>query len=119
MQKPLKSKNEQELFALQDGVLKMKRETERSIVFHFKDYRENLKFQYIFRLVEAMSNSLYEALLDRFQIYVTDFSSMIELIKDERTDKEEAVGILKEMEASSREIINRIELVREKVEAIV
>ena len=119
LKKPIQGKNEQEILALQDGVLRIKRETERSIIFLFKDYRENVKFQYIFKLVEAISNSFYEALLDRFQAYVTDLSNIVELINDKRIDKEQASEILKEMELTSRGVNDRISMIREKIESTV
>ena len=117
--KPIQSKNEDEIRALRGGVLRVKRETERSIVFHFKDYQENIKFQYINKLVEAVSKSLYESLLDRFQAYVTDLSNIVELINNKLIDKKQATEILKEMEQSSREIGDRINIIREKIESTV
>lgn len=117
--KPIQSKNEDEIRALRGGVLRVKRETERSIVFHFKDYQENIKFQYINKLVEAVSKSLYESLLDRFQAYVTDLSNIVELINNKLIDKKQATEILKEMEQSSREIDDRINIIREKIESTV
>ena len=117
--KPIQSKNEDEMRALKGGVLRVKRETERSIVFHFKDYQENIKFQYINKLVEAVSKSLYESLLDRFQAYVADLSNIVELINNKLIDKKQATEILNEMEQSSREIDDRINIIREKIESTV
>lgn len=117
--KPIQSKNEDEMRALKGGVLRVKRETERSIVFHFKDYQENIKFQYINKLVEAVSKSLYESLLDRFQAYVADLSNIVELINNKLIDKKRTTEILNEMEQSSREIDDRINIIREKIESTV
>ncbi len=117
--KSIQSKNEDEIRALRGGVLRVKRETERSIVFHFKDYQENIKFQYINKLVEAVSKSLYESLLDRFQAYVTDLSNIVELINNKLIDKQRTTEILREMEQSSREIDGRINIIREKIESTV
>ncbi|MBW2621219.1 MAG: hypothetical protein JRC56_07820, partial [Deltaproteobacteria bacterium] len=114
--KPIQSKNEQEVLALKDGVLRMKRETEKSVVYHFKDYQENIKFQYIYKLIEAASNSLYEALTDRFRAYVADLSNIVELINNKLIDKQQASEILKEMEQTSIEIDGRINIIREKIE---
>ncbi|MBU0987102.1 MAG: dynamin family protein [Proteobacteria bacterium] len=116
LKKPIQGK--EEVLALEDGVLRMKRETEKSIIFLFKDYRENIKFQYFLKLIEAVSNNLYEALLDRFQAYVTDLSNMVELVSQKRFDKEQASEILKEMELTARQINQRIDAVREKIETI-
>jgi len=96
----------------------VKRETEKSVVFHFKDYQENIKFQYIYKLIEAASNSLYEALTDRFRVYVTDLSDILELINNKLVDKQRAFEILKEMEQTSLRIDERINIIREKLESI-
>ena len=116
LKKPIQSKNEQEVLALKDGVLRMKRETEKSVVYHFKDYQENIKFQYIYKLIEAASNSLYEVLTDRFRAYVADLSNILELINNKLIDKQQASEILKEMEQTSIEIDGRINVIREKIE---
>ena len=118
LKKPIQGKNEQEVLALKDGVLRVKRETEKSVVFHFKDYQENIKFQYIYKLIEVASNSLYESLIDRFRVYVTDLSDMVELINNKLVDKKQASEILKEMEQTSVRIDGRINIIREKLESI-
>jgi GTPase SAR1 family protein len=115
LKKPLQTKNEQEMMALKDGVLRMKRETEKSVGFHFKDYQENIKFQYIYKLIEAASNRLYETLVDRFQIYGTDLSDIVERINNKLINKKQASEILKNMEQTSMEIDGRINIIREKV----
>jgi len=116
LKKSNQGKNKEEILALKNGVLRIKRETERSIIFLFKDYRENIKFQYIFKLVEAVSNNLYEALVDRFQAYVTDLSSVVELISDKKVDKQRTSEHLHEMELAARQISQRINSIREKIE---
>ena len=119
IKKPVQRKNESEILALKDGVLQMKRETERSIIFFFKDYQENLKFQYIFKLVEAVSNKLYDALLDRFQAYVADLSNLVALISNKKLDKQRTSELLKEMELISQEISQKITAVREEIDSTV
>lgn len=104
------------ILALKDGVLRMKRETEKSIIFHFKNYRENIKFQYIFKLTEGVSNNLYEVVVNRFQAYVTDLSSITELVREKRIDKEMTVAELIKMETAAREINIQIAEFRERIE---
>ena len=118
LKKPIQSKNEQGVLALKDGVLRVKRETEKSVIFHFKDYQENIKFQYIYKLIEAASNSLYETLIDRFRFYVADLSDIVELINNKQVDKQRASEILKEMEQTSMGIDGRINIIREKIKSI-
>ena len=114
--KPIQIQNEEEIRAIKDGVVRIKRETERSIIFLFKDYRENIKFQYLFRLVEAVSNKLYGTLLERFQTYVADLSNVVELVGDKRLDKERTSEHMRAMELTVRGINHRIKAVRDKID---
>ena len=116
LKKPIKKKKQEEFMALKDGVKRMKRETEASVVAHFSDYRENIKFQYVFKLVDALSNSLYDGLLDRFQTYFTDHTRMVELIDEQRLDREQASGALETMSQTSKEILSRIDGIRHQIE---
>lgn len=115
LKKPLQTKNEEQVLALKDGVLRMKRETEKLVVFHFKDYQENIKFQYIYKIIEAASNSLYETLIDRFQVYGTDLSNIVKLINNKLINKQQVSEILKNMEQTSMGIDGRINIIREKI----
>ncbi|UCD33716.1 MAG: dynamin family protein [Desulfobacterales bacterium] len=115
LKKSIRDSSEGELLALKYSILRMKRETERSVVFHFKDYRENIKFQYIFKLVEAVSNSHYQTLLNRFQSHASDLSDIVDLIDNKKIDKEHASDILLEMGLISKNIKNRIRNNRENI----
>ena len=53
-----------ELKALENALSRMKRETAKSIVFHLKDYRENLKFSYFFKLVELVAENFAQQMAD-------------------------------------------------------
>ncbi len=115
LKKPIERKNEEGILALQAGVLRMKRETERSMAFFFKDYQENIKFQYMYKIVEAVSNSLYESLIDRFQAYAADLSNIVELINDKLIDKEQASTTLQEMAITTGKIEEKINTVCENI----
>ena len=90
----------EEVQALKYGVERMKKETERSLQFHFKDYRENIKFGYVFKMVEAASNQISEGLLERFETYENDLDEMVALIDASQSDKAR-------QEASFREVAAR------------
>jgi hypothetical protein len=94
LKKPTAQENEEEIQALKHGVKQMKRETERSIVSHFKDYKENIKFQYLFQLVDAISENIHQTLLERFKGYDTDLSKIVEQMNTDRIDKEEVIESL-------------------------
>jgi len=53
--------------SLDDSVRRIKEQLRESIAAHLLDYKENLKYQYFFKLVDAVSDSLYETLVDRMR----------------------------------------------------
>jgi GTPase SAR1 family protein len=112
LKKPIQNEKEGEILALRDGVKRIKQETERSIIFYLKNYKENLKFQYIFKLVEEASNCLHETLIDRFYLFTTDISGMAALIGEEQSGKEKILDILESMEDPSRKILEEIDQIR-------
>jgi GTPase SAR1 family protein len=107
--RPIQNDREGEIFALRDGIKRIKRETERSLVFHLGDYRENLKFQYIFKLVDVASNNLHDILLDRFQIFTSDISELMDLIGKQHEVKEKALEALAVMDSSIPEIAYKLD----------
>ena len=52
--------------ALQDAMRRIKRETERSVRFQLKSYRENIKYQYFIKLIDAVSAHMQKMLEERF-----------------------------------------------------
>ena len=108
----------QAVSALKDSSRQMKRETRRSIRFHFKDYRENLKFQYIFKLLDASAKEIYDALFDRFRMYATDLSQTAELMGKEKIDRHQASALLAKMQQDVSNIQMRIDQARNKIEAL-
>ncbi len=115
MKQPIQNDRKDEVMALDDGVKQMKKETLGSVLYHMKDYQENLKFQYFHRLIDACTESLYESLLDRFQAYATDLTEIAGLINRRQIDKERAEDILKGMEISARKIQERLLVVQNEI----
>jgi hypothetical protein len=118
LKKPVQRKNEEEIFALRDGILRMKLEMEKSVISHLKDYQENIKFQYIYRLVEAESNSLYESLLARFHVYGEDLSNIVDLINNKMIDREQTSEMMKTLAVNCSEMGEKINGFREEIETI-
>ena len=116
LKKPLKGRREEGIQALRDGLKRIKRETERSVRFHFKDYGENVKFQYVLRLVDAASGALYEALLDEFQAYFSDLSRMAELASRERSAQEKTVADLDRRAVEAQALAEQIDRLRETLD---
>ena len=118
LKKPADNHGEHAIRALKDSSRQMKRETRRSILFHFKDYRENMKFQYIFKLLDAASRELHESLFDRFRIYATDLSQTVELMDQKKIDRHKASELLTKIQQDLNNIQSKIDLTREKIEKL-
>jgi GTPase SAR1 family protein len=110
--KPLGHEQEGELQALKDGVRRMKHETQKSIEFTFKDYRENIKYQYMLKLADCSADHLYARLLDQFQAYVGDLSSFIKIMGEKETDKAELSNMLARLESSTVHIDQSIAAIK-------
>ncbi len=108
LKKPILKEKQDAFQALEDGVRRLKRETEQSVLYYFKNYKENIKFQYLFKLVEVIAAALHQRMIDRFQAYITDLSALTDLLDEKRIDKERIHGILEDVgrkaEASSATI---------------
>ena len=91
--------------ALRDSLSKVKRETTSALLSHFKDYRENLKFQYLFKLVDAVSGRLLESFTDGFRVYGTDIEKTLSLMGDQKGRKDSAKEALSSM-GPELEILN-------------
>lgn len=116
VRKLLKRSNKKEagISALKDSIKKIKREAERSVAFTLNDYRENLKFQYLFKLIEAISGDLYEKLTGNFAAFSTDISNMVQLVDGKRDKGEKTMKGLESIEEKSQAILNRLNHLKEK-----
>ena len=103
--------------AMEDALRRMKRETARSVVFHLKDYRENLKFQYFYNLVEAVSASFSQTVLEHFQASFSDLSAIVERIGTSQGDQEKARQIIDDMERTARDLTGKIDRLRLEIES--
>jgi len=115
IRKPVADGRHEEIQALKDSVERMKKETERSLLFHFKDYRENIKFRYIFQMVESAATQISDVLLDRFQTYEDDLTQMAALIDATQADKLSRSDVLREFAAGTDLLYQRAQSLREAV----
>ena len=115
LKKPVEGDAAEQLKALKDGVRRMKREMERSVIAHFKDYQENVKFQYVLRLADHAARSLFETLTEHFQGYATDLKQLLGSIGEERVDKEKIDHALEAVNQVIMEIKSRIQDLRQQV----
>jgi hypothetical protein len=112
----MQSRQADQTHALKDGMERIKRETERSIVSHFTDYRENLKFQYIFKLADAAFTSLLECLVDRFDAYSTDMTRITQRADGHQSDTDRISQALNNMRLQSRDIAEQLAGIRKEME---
>ncbi len=105
--------------ALIVSIRRIKAETERAINAHFKDYKENIKFQYMQRLAILAGNQLQENLTDQFKIYVGDVSQLMAAVNDKRSDKEQVDSELATIEKAITSVIENIAQVRQQMVALI
>ncbi|QTA79709.1 Dynamin superfamily protein [Desulfonema limicola] len=116
IKKPEQEKNKGEIMALKGGVARLKQETEKSVNFLFKDYRENIKYQYILKLADAVSNSFNKSLAEQFESYVTDLSQIAELVKEKRINKDQTSSDLKNILNGCQDVNKKINTLKQKIE---
>ena len=77
-------------------------------MFHLKDYKENIKFQYMLKLADAAAAALYGRMLERFQHHGADLSRLVTLISEQRLDKANVSASLDLMRDASRSLQEKI-----------
>jgi GTPase SAR1 family protein len=94
--------------SLEDSVRRIKEQLRESITAHLMDYKENLKYQYFFKLVDAVSNSLYESLVDRMRAFTGSVSDMRGLIENQRMARDQIVHEFVSLETSAGAVLNKV-----------
>lgn len=112
---PEKEKEEQ-VRALADGFKLIKRETEKSIHFHFENYRENFKFQYVSKLIDAAAEYLHRVLIERYQSYDSDLTSMEEMMEKRGSDRGDMVDYLEKVIIEAKLIQKSIDKCRNAID---
>lgn len=95
--------------ALKKGAMSLKREMIHSVVSHFKDYHENLKFQYVFKLIEAAAKDLYSNLTDSFENKTSSLKSLSRQINRSGSEREAFLDKINEYEGSIKELARKID----------
>lgn len=114
--KTLPNRKEDEVHALKDGMARIKQETERSIVSHFTDYRENLKFQYLFKLADAAFAALLACLMDRFDAYSMDVTRLSLEADGHQNNKDRMSQSLNDLRSKACDIAGQLAGIREEME---
>ena len=116
LKKPANKQAEVIRQALKGGTQQMKRETLKSVVAQLKDYRENLKFAFLLKLVENSAENLTDLMLDRFQLFFTDLEAVADRLDSTKADKQSTLEILKEMDQWTAEVQGSIGHLRKRIE---
>ena len=94
----------------------MKRETLKSVVEQLRDYRENLKFAFLLKLVENCAEHLTHLMLDRFQVFFTDIAAVATRLNSTKSEKQRTSEILKEMDHWAADVKGSINHLRRRIE---
>ncbi len=94
--------------ALEDGIRRLKMETEQAVLFNFKNYKENIKFQYLFKLVDTAAIALFQQMTERFEACLMDLSALTGLLTEKRIDKERIYRLLEEISLSAEALSKKI-----------
>jgi len=115
LRKKVQNRKEEGILALKDGVSRMKKDTERSVIAHFKDYKENIKFQYLLKIVDAIAASFSKILGDRFRACDTDLTQLLDQIGKRQDDRQIISETLHGMTNTIDAIDLRIQLLRKSI----
>jgi len=102
--------------SLEDSVRRFKEQIQQSIAAHFMDYKENLKYQYLFKLADAISSSLYEALVDRVRTFAVSLADTSGFIENERVAKDKILKAFVSIEKSVNTALHEISKVEKLLE---
>jgi len=116
LKKPASKRAEVVRQALRAGTQQMKRETLKSVVEQLKDFQENLKFAFLLKLVENFAENLSDLMIDRFQLFFTDLTAVVDRLDSTKTDKQRISKILKEMDQRATEVKGSIGHLRRRIE---
>jgi GTPase SAR1 family protein len=116
LKKPASKRAEVVRQALSGGTQQMKKETLKSVVEQLNDYRENLKFAFLLKLVEKSAENLSALMQERFQLFFTDLAAVADRLDSTKTDKQRTSEILKEMDQRVSDVKGSIGHLRRRVE---
>ncbi len=114
LKKPVRS-GEEDTRALQESFAHIQRETRHSLGFQLKDFQENLKFKYLFVLIEIGSERLAQAVGERLQAFAADFGALARGVSARQEDKERAAVVLTAMSQECRRLKVEIEALKGEI----
>lgn len=79
------------------------------------DYRENLKYQYMFKLLDLAADVLYGRIQDRFRMLTADLSDIEKLVDQEEEVKGKSLESLASLEREAGDILLRLQGIRARM----
>ncbi|MBW1776656.1 MAG: dynamin family protein [Deltaproteobacteria bacterium] len=116
LKRPVSETQREGIRSLRKGVSRMKSETEKTVLLHFKDYRENIKFQYIFKISEAASRYLMDTLFQRLQDYASTLTLLGRIVEGQRRERAQTLETIQSSKAFVLEIRDRMLRIREGID---
>ena len=118
LKKPVQA-GEEDVRALREGLVRIRRETVQSLGLELKDYRENLKFKYFFVQIELAAHRLAEAVGEQLQAYAADFGALAQGVNARQEDKTRAAAVLAGMADDCRAVQEAIDRLKRDIAAAV
>ena len=106
---------EEDLRALREGLAHIRRETVQSLILELRDYRENIKFKYLFIQIELAAGRLSEVVAEQLQAYAADFGALAQRMSARQEDKAKAVAVLADMAQECRRIQEAIDRLKRDI----
>jgi GTPase SAR1 family protein len=118
IKKPADDDSQYRRQAVRHAVARMKKETRQSILSNFNNYKENIKYQYFLKLIDAMAADVFETVVDRFQICTADLSKVDQAIFQKDKENMRTVRVLDEMGQTAAELKKQINRTRQKLSTL-
>jgi GTPase SAR1 family protein len=115
VKKPEKDDQAAQITALDRGLRRIKNEAEEYLVFHFENFRENFKFQYLLKFLNKASEHLHSLLMERFQSYEADMQTMENVVDKKGHEREEIIHFLENTTVDVQRIQGEIEKERKRL----
>lgn len=113
--RPFLSEKQKKIQALEHAVLRMKEETQKAVRFNFKSYRENLKFQYMLKLIKIYAQSVRKALEEACQTYFIDASRMESHLNAHGMDKGAVLAKIAQTERRAAILRDKIDRLKSRI----
>ncbi len=106
----------QGLQALASATIRMKKEIKKSLLAQFKDYRENIKFQYLIKLVDAAATRQKELMSEQFDSYLTDLGQTLDAISGTQKGRDQYARSLENLTEQIEAMLRQARSLEESME---